>query len=131
MKLGSHSAQFFLAIFFIPYLMIGCSAASPENPTIHRFQIISISTENPISKDILIDTVTGDTWSLHFTPETTLNPDVPPMGAHLHWEKIRKDDRTANDRYLQTEKLLTGIKNQKDGKLPEHTPNPTPSPVVK
>ena len=141
MKLRFHPAQFFLAIFFIPYLIIGCSPGIPEklviektgteNPSMNRFQIISITTTNPISKDVLIDTLTGDTWSLHFSPEAIVNPDVPPMGAHLNWEKIRKDDRTANDRYLQTEKLIEGIKNQKDGKFPTRTPNPSPAPVVK
>ena len=100
-------------------LPLACSSIVPEKILVEevgdqgqgRFKIFSVS-GGPVSRDVLLDSATGETWSLHYSDEIRLDPSIPPMAAHLYWQRVNRDPRTASEMYLEMLKRIEDAKKK-------------------
>jgi hypothetical protein len=78
-----------LSLLLIAFFALGCkdkpdiniSNSSHGTSEIGRFQIVGLRDKYPPSNDILVDTMTGETWFLTWTQDKEI-------GNYLNWQKI-------------------------------------------
>ena len=82
-----------------------------------RYKIVHIQTENAITRDIMIDSVTGETWGLNFEKDTVVHPGIGFDPPHLLWRKIERYDKTEFrqmlEMHLEIEKHKKGLDVEK------------------
>jgi len=63
-----------------------------QEDSVSRFKVVSVQLPNPLSKDLLIDTTTGESWYLQYNEGGLVEGYNYTLRPYLYWKKFEDMD---------------------------------------